>query len=79
MSKKNTLRTFLINVEPPSEYGIAKIGLTLRADKMLKPLVNLLGIPAMRNWQKKYLTGKMKAVSIILLHMQPFHLIFQNI
>ena len=53
MSKKNTIRTFIINGEPPSEFEIAKIGLTLRADKMLKPPVNLLGIPAMRKLAKE--------------------------
>jgi hypothetical protein len=53
MSKKNTIRTFIINGEPPSEFEIAKMGLNLRADKMLKPPVNLLGIPAMLKLAKE--------------------------
>ncbi len=48
MSKKNTIRIFIINGKPPSEFEIAKIGLNLRSDRMLKPPVNLLGIPAMK-------------------------------
>ncbi len=53
MSKKNTIRNFVINGKPPSEFEIAKIGLNLRADKMLKPPVNLLGIPAMKKLAKE--------------------------
>ena len=53
MSKKNTIRTFAIDDKLQTEYEIAKRGLNLRADKMLKPPVNLLGIPAMRKLAKE--------------------------
>jgi len=60
MSKKNTIRTFELPEDLPSELEIAKKGLKFRAEKMLNPLVKLFGIPAMRklvqeifNWDDK--------------------------
>jgi hypothetical protein len=48
MSRKNTIRTFAIPAKLPSELDAAVKGLNLRAEKMLNPPVNMLGIPAMK-------------------------------
>ncbi len=60
MSKKNTIRTFELPEDLPSEWEIAWRGLKFRAEKMLNPPVKLFGIPAMRklvqeifNWDDK--------------------------
>lgn len=60
MSRKNTIRVFKITGNLPSELEAAKKGFNFRAEKMLKPPVSLLGIPAMKklakeifNWQDK--------------------------
>jgi hypothetical protein len=53
MSKKNTIRTFILPRELPTEFEIAKKGLNYRAAKMLNPPVALLGIPAMRKLAKE--------------------------
>jgi len=48
MSKKNTIRAFALPEKFPSEFDAARKGLDLRAEKMLNPPVNMLGIPAMK-------------------------------
>jgi len=60
MSKRNTIRTFVIPKELPSELEIAKRGLNYRAEKMLKPPVKLFGIPAMRKLAKEIFEWKHK-------------------
>lgn len=60
MSKKNTIRTFELPDDLPSEWEIAKRGLKLRAERMLNPPVKLFGLPAMEkliqeifNWEDR--------------------------
>ena len=53
MSKKNTIRTFVLPRKFPSELEIAQRGLNYMAEKMLKPPVKLFGIPAMRKLAKE--------------------------
>ncbi|MBM3710371.1 MAG: DUF4872 domain-containing protein [Actinobacteria bacterium] len=53
MSRKNTIRTFLIEDNLASELEIAKRGFGFRAEKMLNPPVSLFGIPAMRKLSKE--------------------------
>jgi hypothetical protein len=48
MSKKNTYRVFTVPATLPSELAIAENGFADVAGRMLKPPVNMLGIPAMR-------------------------------
>lgn len=55
MSKKNTIRIFVMPEKLPGEFEIAKMGLNLRAEKMLNPPVNLFGIPAMIKLSKEIL------------------------
>ncbi len=56
MSKKNTVRAFILPQPLPSELEIAQKGLHYRANKMLKPPVRLFGIPAMRKLAKEIFT-----------------------
>lgn len=58
MSKKNTVRTFILPQKLPSELEIAKKGLNFRAEKMLNPPVKLFGIPAMRKFAKEIFDWK---------------------
>jgi hypothetical protein len=53
MSKKNTLRTFTLPEKIPSEFDVAKKGLSYKADRFLHPPVSLFGIPAMRKLAKE--------------------------
>ena len=53
MSRKNTFRVFLLPDELPSELDAAKKGFSYRAQKMLNPPINLIGIPAMRKLSKE--------------------------
>lgn len=53
MSKRNTIRIFHIDKRLPSEYEITRKGLEFRAEKMLNPPVNIIGIPAMRKLSKE--------------------------
>jgi hypothetical protein len=60
MSKKNTIRTFILPRNLPSELEIAQNGLSFRAKKMLKPSVKLFGIPAMKKLAKEIFDWKDK-------------------
>jgi hypothetical protein len=60
MSKKNTIRTFILPRNLPSELEIAQNGLSFRAEKMLKPSVKLFGIPAMKKLAKEIFDWKDK-------------------
>jgi len=60
MSKKNTIRTFVLSRNLPSELEIAQNGLSFRAEKMLKPSVKLFGIPAMKKLAKEIFDWKDK-------------------
>jgi hypothetical protein len=60
MSKKNTIRTFIMPDKLPTEFEIAKEGLNLRAEKMLNPPVSMYGIPAMKKLSKEILNWKDK-------------------
>jgi len=53
MSKKNTIRAFTLPDKLPLELDAAKKGLNLRAEKMLNPPVNMLGIPAMKKLSRE--------------------------
>lgn len=53
MSKKNTIRVFTLPAKLPSEFDAAVKGLNLRAEKMLNPPVNMLGIPAMKKLSRE--------------------------
>ena len=55
MSKRNTIRYFIINNDLPDEFELAKKGFKFRADRMLNPPVNLLGIPAMKKLSREVL------------------------
>lgn len=48
MSKRNTIRTFILPEKLPNELEIAKKGLKLRVEKMLNPPSSIFGIPAMK-------------------------------
>ncbi len=48
MSRKNTFRAFSLPEKIPSEFEVAKKGFLFKAEKFLKPPVNLFGIPAMQ-------------------------------
>jgi hypothetical protein len=58
MSKKNTIRTFILPRNLPSELEIAQNGLSFRTEKMLKPSVKLFGIPAMKKLAKEIFDWK---------------------
>lgn len=60
MSKKNTIRTFILSRNLTSELEIAQNGLSFRAEKMLKPSVKLFGIPAMKKLAKEIFDWKDK-------------------
>lgn len=60
MSKKNTIRTFILPSKLPSELEIAQKGLNFRAKKMLNPPVKLFGIPAMRKLSRDIFDWKDK-------------------
>jgi hypothetical protein len=60
MSKKNTIRTFILPRNLPSELEIAQNGLSFRTEKMLKPSVKLFGIPAMKKLAKEIFDWKNK-------------------
>jgi hypothetical protein len=60
MSKKNTIRTFVLPRNLPSELEIAQNGLSFRTEKMLKPSVKLFGIPAMKKLAKEIFDWKNK-------------------
>jgi hypothetical protein len=60
MSKKNTIRTFVLPRNLPSELEIAQNGLSFRAEKILKPSVKLFGIPAMKKLAKEIFDWKDK-------------------
>ncbi len=60
MSRKNTIRTFVLPRKLPSELEIAKRGLKFRAEKMLNPPVKLFGIPAMKKLAKEIFDWKDK-------------------
>jgi len=60
MSKRNTIRAFVLPQELPSELEIAKKGLNYRAEKMLNPPLKLFGIPAMRKLAKEIFEWKHK-------------------
>lgn len=53
MSKKNTIRAFTLPDKLPSEIDAARKGLNIRAEKMLNPPVNMLGIPAMKKLSRE--------------------------
>jgi hypothetical protein len=61
MSKKNTIRIFIMPDKLPTEFEIAKKGLNLRAEKMLNPPVSLFGIPAMKKLSKEIISWKGKS------------------
>lgn len=48
MSKKNTIRTFVLPEKLPTELEVAKKGFSYKAEKFLNPPVKLFGVPAMR-------------------------------
>jgi len=52
LSKKNSYRVFAIANKMPSELEVTRKGFAAKAARMLKPPVNLLGIPAMRKLAK---------------------------
>jgi hypothetical protein len=53
MSKKNTLRTFKLPNDLPTELEVAAVGFHFKADQMLHPPVSIFGIPAMRKLSKE--------------------------
>ena len=61
MSKKNTVRAFILPQQLPSELEIAQKGFRFRADKMLNPPVRLFGISAMRKLAKEIYTWEDQA------------------
>jgi hypothetical protein len=61
MSRKNTIRAFIINADLPNEYELAKKGFKFRAEKMLNPPVNLLGLPAMKKLSREVLNWEDEA------------------
>jgi len=61
MSKKNTYRIFGLPQKMPNELEIAEKGLAHKAKRMLKPPVNMFGIPAMRKLAKDITTWEDKA------------------
>ena len=48
MSKKNTIRTFVLPEKLPTELEVARKGFSYKAEKFLNPPVKLFGVPAMR-------------------------------
>ena len=53
MSKKNTYRVFHLPDRMPTELEIAEKGFVYKARRMLKPPVNMFGIPALRKVEKE--------------------------
>jgi len=53
MSKKNTMRAFILPPKLPTEYEVAKKGFRHKAERFLNPPVKLFGIPAMRKLAKE--------------------------
>jgi len=53
MSKRNTYRIFRLSQGTPTELEIAEKGFAYKATRMLKPLVSMFGIPAMRKLTKE--------------------------
>jgi len=53
MSRKNTIRAFIMEGSIEPEFDAAKKGFALRAEKMLNPPVSLFGIAAMRKLSKE--------------------------
>jgi len=47
MSKRNTIRAFMLPEKMPSELEVARAGFSFKAQRFLKPPVKLFGIPAM--------------------------------
>jgi hypothetical protein len=60
MSRKNTIRIFKLPVRLPSELEVAEKGLRYKAKKMLKPLVSMIGIPAMRKLAREIISWNSK-------------------
>jgi hypothetical protein len=60
MSNKNTLRIFRLPRIIPSELDLAKKGLALKAEQMLRPPVSMFGIPAMRKLAEEITSWKDK-------------------
>ena len=48
MSKKNTIRTFVLPEKLPTELEVARKGFSYKAEKFLNPPVKLFGVPAIR-------------------------------
>jgi hypothetical protein len=61
MSKKNTLRTFKLPNNLPTELEVASVGFHFKADQMLHPPVSMFGIPAMRKLSKEVLDWEDRA------------------
>jgi len=61
MSKKNTYRIFGVPQKMPTEPEIAEKGLAYKANRMLKPPVSMLGIPAMHKLAKDITTWEDKS------------------
>jgi hypothetical protein len=55
MSKKNTIRTFVLPEKLPTELEVAKKGFSYKAEKFLNPPVKLFGVPAMRRLAEEIL------------------------
>jgi hypothetical protein len=61
ISRKNTYRIFGLPQKMPSELEVAGKGLAYKAERMLKPPVSMLGIPAMRKLAKEIITWEDKS------------------
>lgn len=55
MSKRNTVRAFTLPEKIPSEFEVAKMGFSYKAERFLNPPVKMFGIPAMRKLAKEIL------------------------
>ena len=53
MSKKNTIRAFILPQKIPSEFEVARKGFSYKAEKFLHPPVSMFGIPAIRRLTKE--------------------------
>lgn len=62
MSKRNTLRTFTLPKQIPSEFEIAKKGFSYKAERFVNPLVRLFGVPALRKLAKEILEWENRSV-----------------
>ena len=58
MSNRNTTRIFKLPKAIPSELDLAKKGLALKIEQMLRPPVSMFGIPAMRKLVKEIISWK---------------------